>query len=87
MLKGKTQSGFEFEVNEQAMTDFRLLDLLSDIEDGDISASVKALTFLLGKEQKNRLYEFCTNEDGYVPADKVIELFGEIMNSCKELKN
>ncbi len=85
MLKGKTQSGFEFEINEQALTDFRLLDLLSAIGDGDFAASVKAVTFLLGKKQKERLYDFCT-VDGYVPADKVVEVFGEVMNACQELK-
>lgn len=87
MVKGKTESGFEFELNEQALTDFRLLDLLSEIEDGNVSSSVKAIKFLLGDEQKEKLYDFCKNEDGFIPADEVIKVFGEIMNSCKQTKN
>ena len=34
-MKGKTSSGFEYELDEAALDDYELLETLQDIDDGD----------------------------------------------------
>lgn len=84
MYTGKTQSGFEFSVNDNAKDDMELLDALIDIDDGDTSSLKTAIVRLLGKDQKKALYEHCRGEDGIVSASAVLGEFAEILNSLQD---
>ena len=79
MYKGRTGSGFEFEVKETAADDMRLIEALAEIEENPL-VFAKVCTLLLGKDQKDRLYQFLEREDGTVPVKAVGETVSEILN-------
>lgn len=86
MIKGALKSGFEFSVDETRLDDMRFIDMLAELDDGNALVLTKLLTFILGKEQKDALYEHVKSEDGRVPIAKVTEAFTEIMQSGSSLK-
>lgn len=86
MVKGKTKSGFKFEITDDAYNDMELLDLIASISDGEVQNMSKAADKLLGKEQREKLYEHIRDENGRVPIDKFETEFGEILTYDK-LKN
>lgn len=86
-MKGKTTSGFEYELDESALDDYELLEELCELDEGDTSKTISVLNRLLGNEQKERLKEHLRMENGRVPASKMMLEMGEIFNSVKEGKN
>lgn len=85
MLKGKTESGFEFEIDERLLDDYELVELLAETEENPLVIS-KVLTKLLG-DQKKTLIEHVREEDGVVPASKMMEELEEIFSSSNQTKN
>lgn len=79
MYKGRTGSGFEFEVKETAVDDMRLIEALAEIEENPL-VFAKVCKLLLGKEQKEKLYQFLEREDGTVPTKEVGATVTEILN-------
>lgn len=86
-MKGKTTSGFEYELDESALDDYELLEDLCELDEGNTSKTISVLNRLLGKEQKDRLKEHLRSKNGRVPASKMMNEMGEIFNSVKEGKN
>lgn len=78
MLKGKTESGFYFEIDETALDDMEFVEALADLEE-DALKLPKVCNMLLGKEQKAKLYDHLRNEHGKVPASAVSSAIVEIM--------
>lgn len=87
MLKGKTETGFEFEIDEEVLDDWELLELLQEIDDGSIGKLSKAMVLMLGKEQYEKLKNFIKARDGKIKASVMVDEFSSIMNADKELKN
>lgn len=95
IYKGQTKSGFNYEIDTDAMNDMEVVDLMVDMmnEDGkldELHAMVAVKTLLdkiLGKDQKKALYKHLADENGRVPIDKVNTEFVEIMASTKTGKN
>lgn len=81
MIKGKTESGFEFEIDEQKLNDMEYVDDLAEIDE-NILAFSRVLTTTLGKEGKKRLYDHVRNENGVATVDDVMEEFNEIMSTA-----
>jgi hypothetical protein len=80
MLKGKTSTGFEYELSDGALSDWEVLEELVNIDEGHYSAAVKLLTLLLGAEQGKLLKEHCRDRrSGRIPRDKVLAELGEIL--------
>lgn len=65
-MKGKTESGFAYELPDDAMDNYELLEALTDIEKGDARKIVDAVGLLLGEEQKKALKEHLREKDGRV---------------------
>lgn len=87
MLKGKTKSGFKFEIDEAIADD---LELLEDIAraDKDVSVFPSVLEKILGADQKKALYEHLRGENGRVSTRAAVDEFTEIMNIAgEETKN
>ena len=82
-MKGKTSSGFEYELDEAALDDYELLEDLCEMDEGDMTKTISVLNRLLGTEQKERL----RMENGRVPASKMMNEIGEIFRNVKEGKN
>ena len=84
MIKGKTTTGFKFQVNrERVLNDRRFLAALRRGNSDDISQQLEAdediARYLLGNAQYDALMDHVAEPDGYVPNDKftaeVIEIF------------
>ncbi len=93
MKKGKTASGFSYEVDPEILTSWEALEIRVKIEKGDDgSAAVEGFRFLLGSEQFDRMLEFLRKKSGkrYTSQQDVYDLFTEIfesVNSDEETKN
>lgn len=85
MAKGKTKSGFEFDIPDDVMNDMELFEALCDADAGDYSAAVPICRKILG-EQKKALYDHLRTEDGRVPVDKVFTEITEIIEAVKNGK-
>lgn len=87
MVKGKTKSGFKYEIPDEAMNDMELLDILTSVSEGEIQEMTKAADKLLGKEQRLKLYEHIRTDDGRVPIDKFEAELGDIFADEKLKKS
>lgn len=90
MINGKTKSGFEFELEDDALNDMELLEDLAKIDEGGKESIVgmpKVLVRLLGEDGKQRLYNHVRNEKGRVTVDAVLAEFEDVLNASKTLKN
>lgn len=58
MIEGKTTSGFEFKIEDDALNDMELLDAFMAVDAGRISGMQAAIIRLLGEDQKKALYDF-----------------------------
>jgi hypothetical protein len=87
MLRGKTESGFMFEIDEEILDDYDFLELLCQIDEGDTSLTTKMVDTLLGKEQKEKLKDHVRTESGRVSAKRLLAEVMEIFNATKEGKN
>lgn len=87
MIKGKTPTGFEFELDDDALDDYDLLETLQKADEGDGSAAIKVVEMLLGEKQKEKLKDHVRSEKGKVSANALFKEIGEIFRACKEGKN
>ena len=85
MLKGTTESGFSYEIPDEALNDYELFELISEV-DGNPLLLPKLVNKLLGVEQKNNLLNHVRMEDGRAPLDKISQEVTEIFRS-KPIKN
>lgn len=77
MIKGKTPSGFTYEIEKRRLDDMELLELISEADENPVLMP-KVLSKLLGKKQKKRLYDFCREKNGNVPVEKTVRVMEEI---------
>ncbi len=87
MIKGKTKSGFEFEISKDVVNDYELVENLAELEENPLLLG-KIVKQILGEEQTARLKDHVRNEKGIVPTDKMTQEIIEIFkNSGEETKN
>lgn len=87
MLKGKTKTGFVFEIDEKRLDNMELLDAIAEMENDNIIALSNVSQLLLGKEQRKALYDHIRDEDGTVPSKFFSDELVNIFESVKEIKN
>ncbi len=87
MIKGTTNSGFEYSINEDDLNDMEFIDTLVDIKDNDFTAFSKLATIMLGKEQKQRLYDFLKEREGKVRIDSFVKEMTDILSNNEAIKN
>ena len=87
MIKGKTSSGFEYEVSKDIVNDYELLENLGQLEANPLILTT-IVRQVLGAEQTERLKDHARNEKGMVQTDKMTEEILDIFkNSGEETKN
>ena len=85
MLTGKTKTGFEFEIDDEAKDDMEFLEALVDFTKGNKTRFPDLINMFFGEEQKQKLYEHCRSESGRVLASKVeLELMG-VLEAIREM--
>lgn len=72
MVTGKTKTGFAFSVDENAMNDMELVDVLADKEIDDAFRMSYILKRLLPADQRKQLYDHVRTDAGRVPVDAVV---------------
>jgi hypothetical protein len=85
-IKGKTSSGFEYELDENVLDNWDLMDAIQRYNSGETIVGTLMLRTLLGPEQTKRLREFAMTENGTPSASKMFAVFGEIVKMIPELK-
>ena len=87
MIKGKTQTGFEYELNEKVLNNYELVENIAEIEENPLAITT-IVKQLLGKAGTKRLKEHIREENGNVTTDKMQkEIVDIFQNSGKETKN
>lgn len=87
MIRGKTKSGFEFELEDDVLDDYELLEAFQRIDEGHGEKSVTLVDRLLGEEQKQKLKDHVRSEKGRVSVKRLMEEVAEILTSCNAGKN
>ena len=86
MIKGKTSSGFKFQINESTINDdYELLELLGELEENPLLIS-KVVRKVLGLDAAAALKDHVRDEIGVVSIQKMNEEITEIFTQAKALK-
>ncbi|EPF4429094.1 hypothetical protein ACSSP6_005000 [Escherichia coli] len=85
IITGKTKSGFNYTIQKEQVENYEFIEVIGEVEENP-SKLPKALKMLFGKEQMEKLKDHLRTEEGFVPTQKMIEEFTEVMNNPK-LKN
>lgn len=87
MIKGKTQSGFEFEISKNVLNDYELLEDMGQIESNPVLLTT-VVRKVLGDKQTEKLKDHVRSETGKVQIDRMSEEITDIFtNSGEETKN
>lgn len=84
MAKGKTVTGFEFDVDEEVRDDMELLESLTRLDRGEVGVLPDVMVSLLGEEQKKRLYDHCRSEKGRVSSKRVMQELASIFKAIEK---
>lgn len=89
MLKGKTQSGFEYKISDERLENYELLEAIGEFEEnnGSVLVMPKVVNLLLGKSGAKALKDHVRAENGLVSAQKMSDEISEIFKVQKALKN
>lgn len=85
-LKGKTSSGFVYDIPKSRLDDYEFAKLVAKAQEEELYGLL-VVEKLLGKDGEQRLLDTIRKEDGTVPVEAVMEQLTEIFNSSTELKN
>jgi hypothetical protein len=91
-MQGITKSGFEYNIDERILTDWRFTTAAVKAESGStvekVVAAQKMIEMMLGEEQLNQLVEHIASQnDGFVPTDAIMNVAKEIIEDNKKVKN
>ena len=85
IITGKTKSGFSYQIQKEQVENYEFVELIGEVDENP-TKHPKVLKMLFGKEQTDKLKDHLRTEDGFVPTQKMIEEFSEVLNNPK-LKN
>ena len=80
MIKGKTKTGFNFEIEDEVLNDYELLEMFAEVDENPLLVP-KLVKTILGEEQKNRLIDHVRDEKGRASVDKISMELENILNS------
>lgn len=86
-MKGVTQSGFAFEIDDGITDDWEAIELLNDITEGKLGALFNFGKLLLGEEQLNALKAHVRGEGKRVSMQSMSAEMMEIFTSLTNAKN
>lgn len=84
-FEGTTSTGFSYKLDKNKLNDYRIFELLSQLEDNPLLLP-KFIIKILGAEQKEALLKHL-EKDGTVPIDAIEKEITEIFNQHQDLKN
>lgn len=91
MIKGSTQSGFEFEIDPRVKSDWRVMKALADVQSKDderiIPGMVNLIKFILGDREDALLNHIASMNDGYAPAKAIFAEIKDMLDAIPAIKN
>ena len=85
-MKAKLNDGFEIELRDESLNDWRFLTLLRKIDRGEAGLIVDVAEHLLGEDGVEALAKHL-EKDGVTATDRMVGAIAELMESVNELKN
>lgn len=86
MIRGKTSTGFAFEIEEHVLDNMELVDAIMEADENPTALS-KIVKILLPADQRKELYNHLRTEKGNVPIMAVAQAVAEIFNYNQQGKN
>lgn len=86
MIKGTTESGFNYEIPDERLNNYELLECIAELDEEPLFLT-KVVNLLLGNDQAKLLKEHVRTEDGTVPMDTMSNEIIEIFHSQNKTKN
>lgn len=85
-MEGKTRTGFKFNVDDRILMDWRFTMALTKCQNGkgidQLTGAQEMVSLMLGEEGLAKLMEHISKKnDGYVPAEAVMEEVKDIFES------
>lgn len=89
MLQGTLKNGFKIRIEDEALDDYEVLEILNEIDKNQENAGSIADVYekLLGKEQYHALKEHMRGENGRIRTSAMIDALKEIFELDDDLKN
>lgn len=78
-MKVELRDGLDFEINDSAIGDWRVVELINDIEEGKTWKVVSLARMILSPESYEKVKTINTDENGHVDAGKVEQMVTDIM--------
>lgn len=85
-MEGITKTGFEFKVEVELLDDWDVLDMLAEMQKGNMLVAPDFVRKVFGKDQGKALIEHC-RVDGRVPTEKVLAEVFDVFGQIREGKN
>ena len=85
-VKGKTPSGFKFEISERRLNNYELLELIGEVDEGNGQAFPKVLKLLFGDDQAKDFKDHLREEDGIIPTEKISDELKSVLETIREVK-
>lgn len=83
-MKGKTKSGFEFDVEDTVLDDYRILKALNEVSEGKSGKVTYIINKLLGSEQEEALMTHVEElNNGKCSASGMVAELNEIFEALK----
>lgn len=86
ILKGKTESGFEYTIPKKRLRNFYLMREASKMEKGDFEATEKLLNLLFGKKQAEEFLSHLDGGEDFIDTEVLFTDIKSIFESNKDLK-
>lgn len=86
LIKGKTETGFEFEISKENLDNYELLEYFGEVDENP-TVVPKIVRLLLGKEQSNKLKDHARSGNGIVSTEAMSKELEYIFSSVSEIKN
>lgn len=84
MIKGTTNSGFAYELPENAIDNMELVDALAETTENNPMAVSRVCRLFLGDSLRGRLYDHLRTADGRVPIEALSNEIGEMFAAYGE---
>lgn len=85
-MQGKTKTGFEFDIDDRILTDWRFTMALTRCQNGrgidQLAGAQDMVSLMLGEDGLERMMKHISeNNEGYVPAEAVMAEVQDIFES------
>ena len=88
MIKGKTKSGFSYEIDAEALESMEFIDAMGKIDDDNISGLSNLIDLVMNRKQKKAFYDHIKGDRKYTPMKEAMDEFFEILKEIgKQEKN